>query len=132
MENEAKQVVIDFLTAVQLHNREKAGTLMDSAIQWDQPGNNVLSGIKKSIAEVMQMGIDMGGIAEQSLELSDIEVVAVNGNTIACLLHWNASLQSGKVLDVDNIDVYDVADGKIIKAKVYSADLVQEDKFWGR
>ena len=130
MKAEAKQVVIDFLTAVQVHKREKAASLLHPAIEWHQPGNNALSGIKKNLDEVIQMGMDMGSIAEQSIELSEIKVLAENGGTIACLLHWMANPPSGKVFEVDNIDVYEVADGKIVRAKVYSADIAKEDRFW--
>jgi len=57
--------------------------------------------------------------------------MAVNGNSVACLLHWNAVQPTGKVLDVDNIDVYIIKDGKIIKVKIFSADIEKENDFWG-
>jgi hypothetical protein len=35
-----------------------------------------------------------------------------------------------KKLDVDNIDVYTIEKGKIVKAIVYSADLEKENQYW--
>ena len=56
-------------------------------------------------------------MSASTLKLTDVKVMAVNGNRVACLLHWNAVQPTGKVLDVDNIDVYTIKDGKIIKVK---------------
>ena len=39
---------------------------------------------------------------------------------------------AGAVLDVNNIDVYTVENGKIVEATVYSEDIAQEDNFWGK
>ena len=43
-----------------------------------------------------------------------------------------SSTSLGNSLDVDNIDVYRVEDGKIVKATIYSADLQQENLCWGK
>ncbi|MET6998748.1 nuclear transport factor 2 family protein [Chitinophaga defluvii] len=132
MENQAINVVTTFLTAVQQGNTEKLGTLLHPEVQWEQPGNNRFSGTKKNITEVFQMVGGMFEVAANTLALTNIQVVAVNGNSVACLIHWNAAQPTGKILNVDNIDVYTVENGKITNAKVYSADLNQEDDFWGK
>jgi ketosteroid isomerase-like protein len=46
------------------------------------------------------------------------------------VLRWKAS-RPGAQLDTDNIDVYTVENGKIVAAKIYMADMAQEDAFWG-
>lgn len=132
MENQAINVVTTFLTAVQQGNTEKLGTLLHPEVQWEQPGNNRFSGIKKNITEVFQMVGGMFEVSANTLALTNIQVVAVNGNGVACLIHWNAAQPTGKILNVDNIDVYTVENGKITSAKIYSADLSQEDDFWGK
>lgn len=131
MKNEAKQVVTNFLTAVQVGDLEQLNTLLHPDMEWVQPGNNRVAGLKRSSAEVFQMVGKMFELSANTLKLTDIKTISVNGNRVACLLHWNASQPAGGILDVDNIDVYTVDNGKIIKAEIFTADQEKEDQFWG-
>jgi ketosteroid isomerase-like protein len=70
-------------------------------------------------------------LSANTLRLTDIKTVSVNGNKVACLLHWNAAQPAGGILDVDNIDVYTVENGQITKADIFTADLESENHFWG-
>ena len=130
METQSMQVVRDFLTAVQQGNQAKLAALIHPAIEWNQPGNNRFSGVKKSATDVFQMVGGMFQVSENSLALTDIKALTANGNSVACLVHWKATQPRGSVLDVDNIDVYTVEKGQIVKANIYSADIAQEDDFW--
>lgn len=132
MEKGAAKVVSDFLTAVQKGDNATLAASLHPNIEWSQPGTNRFSGTKKSSTEVFQMVGGMLEVSAGTLVLTDVKVSAVNGNTVACLVHWKAVKPVGAVLDVDNIDVYTVENGQIVKAKVYSADLTQEDDFWLR
>jgi hypothetical protein len=132
MENQATQVVTRFLTAVQTGDTQTLGALLHPHVEWDQPGNNRFSGKKKTSAEVFQMVGGMFELSANTLRLTDIKVVTANGNSVACLIHWNAAQPVGTILNVDNIDVYTVENGKIVAAKIYSQDLAQEDVFWGK
>lgn len=125
------QVVSDFVTAVQQGNQEVLAKLLHPEIKWEQPGNNAISGIKQSNTEVFQMVGSMYEITQGSLLLAEIKSIAVHGNTAACLLRFTGT-RPGAELDVDNIDVYTVKDGKITGAKIFSADPEQEDLFWQR
>ncbi|MBT1705054.1 nuclear transport factor 2 family protein [Fulvivirgaceae bacterium PWU20] len=129
-ENESLEVVTRFLEAVKEKNHAKAAPLLDSLIEWHQPGDNRYSGVKKNANEVFVMFKGFIETSANSLQLSDVKTIAVNGNSVACLLHWNAVTPHGARLDVDNIDVYTVAGGKITRCIVYSTDLEQENKFW--
>jgi len=131
MKNEAKQVVTDFLNAVQVADIEKLNTLLHPDVQWSQPGNSRISGIKHSSNEVFQMVGKMFELSANTLKLTDIKSICVSGNKVACLLHWNAAQPAGGILDVDNIDVYTVENGKIIKVEVFTADEAKEEMFWG-
>lgn len=131
MENEAKKVVTEFLTAIQKGDNQKLAELINPEIEWNQPGNNRVSGIKRSNTEVFQMVGKMFELSANTLRLTDIRSVSVNGNKVSCLLHWNAANPAGGVLDVDNIDVYTVESGQLIRAEIYSADLEKENVFWG-
>ena len=130
METQSMQVVREFLTAVQQGNQAKLASLVHPAIEWNQPGRNRFSGTKTSSTEVFQMVGSMFQATDNSLALTDIKVLTANGNSVACLIHWKAVQPNGGLLDVDNIDVYTVENGQIVKAKVYSADVSQEDNFW--
>ena len=132
MDNQAAQTVKTFLTAVQQGNQQTLAALIHPNITWNQPGTNRFSGTKTSGTAVFQM---VGGMMEASantLALSDIKQVMANGNKVACLVRWKAVQPGGGVLDVDNIDVYTVENGKIVEATVYSEDIAQEDSFWGK
>jgi len=126
------QVVRAFLFAVQQHDSEKAKSMLHPHVQWEQPGNNRLSGTKRSAAEVMEMGHVMGQWSERTIRLASIGPCSTNGNTVAVRLHWTAVQPTGNVLNVENIDVYTIEDGKITQARIYSEDIVQEDRFWGK
>lgn len=131
MKNETKQVVTNFLNAVQVGDLEQLNTLLHTNMEWVQPGNNRIAGLKRSSSEVFQMVGKMFELSANTLKLTDIKTVSINGNRVACLLHWNASQPAGNILDVDNIDVYTVDNGKIIKAEIFTADQDKEDQFWG-
>lgn len=127
--SQSLEVVSSFLDAV-ISDHAKIPYLLDSLIQWHQPGNNQLAGVRSNVKEVYKL---FGGFKELSagtLTLTYWKVLAVHGNQVACLMHWQASQPVGRVLDVDNIDVYTVEKGKITKVVVYTADPEQEDKFW--
>ena len=130
MENQAMNVVTEFLTAVQKGNTEKLGALLHPEVKWSQPGNNVVSGFKSNVGEVFQMVGEMFELSSNTLTLTEIKVLAENGDSIACLVHWKAKRSSGQVLDIDNIDVYKVKNGLINNVVVYSEDVDIENEFW--
>jgi uncharacterized protein len=132
MENHAMQTVDNFLKAVQQGNNEQLDALLHPQIEWNQPGNNRFSGIKKNITEVFQMVGGMLQVSGNTLALTNIGVMAANDNRVTCVVHWKASKADGSVLDIDNIDEYTVENGQIVKATVYSADLNQENSFWDK
>ncbi len=131
MTNEAKQVVTEFLTAVQQVNTEKLGALLHADVKWSQPGNNSISSIKQSSAEVFQMVGKMFELSANTLKLAEIKSISVNGNKVACLLNWKAAHPTGNALDIDNIDVYTVVNGKITEVEIFTVDEAQENQFWG-
>ena len=130
MENQAMKIVSRFVTAVQQGDQETIADLLHPEIQWHQPGKNRFSGTKNSSNEVFQMVGGMFEISENTFALTDIKFLGLNGDTVASVLHFKAS-RPNAVLDVDNIDVYKVKDGKIVSATIYSDDIDQENSFWG-
>ncbi|HEY0611059.1 MAG TPA: nuclear transport factor 2 family protein [Chitinophaga sp.] len=131
MENQTLQVVSAFVNAVQHMDTEKLAALLHPSVQWDQPGTNRFSGIKQSSAEVFQMVGGMFEVSQNSFALTDVKILAVNGNSAACALRFKAT-RPGAVLDTDNIDVYTVEGGQIVAARIYATDLEQENTFWGK
>jgi hypothetical protein len=70
-------------------------------------------------------------VSQNSFALTDVKILAVNGNSAACVLHFKAT-RPGAVLDTDNIDVYTVEGGQIVSARIYATDIDQENIFWGK
>ncbi len=132
LHSEEVTVATEFLTAVSTHNGEVTHRLLDEHVIWNQPGNNALSGNKKSASEVFAMSKTMHRLSQGTLALKDFKVLGVNGNQVVFQLHFTAARPEGAVLDVQNTDVYTIANGKIVQAQVFSADLAQEDYFWGK
>jgi uncharacterized protein (TIGR02246 family) len=129
---EPAQVVKEFLTAYRQGNHEKVNSLFHPDVVWVQPGNNRVSGVKKSRTELNQMGGKMMELSDRTMQLTDVKIFSATGNTVVCILHWKAVQPTGNVLDIDNIDEYTVENGKIIMAKIFSEDIAREDKFWGK
>lgn len=126
------EVVSSFMNAIQTGDGARAVSLIDSLVQWDQPGNNRLSGIRKNKKEVLALFHAFKDLSAGTIKLTEVKTLSVNGNSVACQLHWNAVQPVGKVLNIDNIDVYTVVNGKIRNVVIYSADLKLEDDFWGK
>jgi ketosteroid isomerase-like protein len=130
MANNATSIVTDFLQAVQTGNNAQLAALLHADIIWEQPGDNAVSGLKRSAAEVFGMVGKMFELSGNTLRLTDIRSVTANGNEVACLLNWRATKPNGEQLNVENIDLYTVANGQIVRAKIYTADEEAENRFW--
>lgn len=131
MENNTKQVVVNFLNAVQAVDLGQLETLLHPEIQWKQPGNNQLSGVKNNRDEVFQMVGKMFELSNNTIKLNEYNSISVNGDKVACVLHWQAQ-NSLKLLNVINIDLYTVKNGQIHQAEIFTEDEEQEDDFWGK
>lgn len=125
-------IVHEFLKAVKEKNFDKVATYLNENVKWEQPGDNQFSGLKNNLQEVFIMFKGMLQMSATTLELKEIKTVAVNGNSVACILHWVAYQPTGKTLNVENIDIYEIANGKIISVKVFSVDNLKEDNFWSK
>ncbi len=125
-------VVKNFLTAYMQRDHAAFSSYLHPDIVWIQPGDNRIAGIKKSKAELLQMGAKMAELSAGTIRLVDVKYYAVNGSTVACVLHWTGAQPPGGTLDVTNIDIYTVENGKIIMARIFSDDIEQENRFWGK
>lgn len=130
MENQSKQVVTSFLSAVKNGDNATLAELLSPEVTWEQPGGNKVSGIKNSNAEVFQMVGKMFELSGNTLRLTEVRSITTNGDEVAALLAWEASKPSGQKLAVDNIDLYRVQNGQIISAKIFSSDIEAENQFW--
>lgn len=125
------QTVKEFLTAYMAHDNEKFASYLHPDLVWEQPGSNRISGAKKSKAELLQMGATMGQLSEGTIRLESVRYFDAYDDKVACILHWKAAQPNGALLDVENIDLYTVRDGKIVHAVIYTSDIDQENAFWG-
>jgi uncharacterized protein len=130
MQTKESKIVNEFLTAVQTGDMKTVAALLHPDVKWQQPGSGDISGIKHSAQEVFEMVTGMFEISANTLKLKEIKWVSANGSTVAGLLRWTATKPSGESLDVENIDVYTLEDGKIVAVTVYSSDINAENSFW--
>jgi uncharacterized protein len=128
----AVNVVEQFLEGVQKKNSAMVNAALDSAVIWDQPGNNRFSGVKNNAKEVFAMFGGMLKMTDRTLELTDSKILAQNDKQVVCLLQWKAYQAGGALLQVSNVDVYTVEKNKITNVVIYTSDIRQEDLFWGK
>ncbi|HMG88953.1 MAG TPA: nuclear transport factor 2 family protein [Chryseolinea sp.] len=126
------EVVKTFLTAYMQKDHKTFVDLLHPDVVWEQPGDNTVSGIKKSKVELLQMGARMSALSLKTLRLNYVQYFSPSGNNVVCILHWTAAQPTGKILDIRNVDVYTVENGKITHAKIYSEDVDKENVFWGQ
>jgi ketosteroid isomerase-like protein len=131
-DSESLKTVKLFFSAYQNGNSGKFSTLLDENIIWTAPGDNRISGIKKNRSEVLEMLRNMAVTSAGSVKLSHIRFFATGDNTIGCSLRWQAVQPIGRILDVLNIGVFTVENGKIKTAKLFSDNISAEDIFWGQ
>jgi uncharacterized protein len=132
VDHEPLSVVKNFLQAYMEGDHVKFSACLHPDVVWIQPGDNRVAGVKKSKAELLQMGAKMWELSAGTIRLVEVKYYSVNGNTVACILRWKGAQPPGGILDVTNIDVYTVEHGKIVMAKVFSEDIDQENRFWGK
>ena len=131
METNEVKVIKEFLTAVQTGDLPKVGSMLHPNVQWQQPGKSRVSGPKQSAQEVFAMVNTMFELSANTLKLADIKWVSATGSSVVALVRWTATAPTGKHLDVENVDVYTVKEGKIVSVVIYSADVDAENRFWG-
>jgi len=131
MQNATQQTVEWFLNAVKNGDRETIISLLHPEVKWTQPGENRFSGEKNSAAEVFAMSAGWQEVSEGTFRLTNFTPVGVNGDEVACMLHFKAT-HPGAGLEIDNIDVYTVKDNQIVEARIFSLDQRAEDAFWGK
>lgn len=124
------ETVKAFLSAYQQRDHASFSFLLHPDVVWVQPGDNRISGVKTSKAELLLMGKKMWELSEGTIRLEHVEYFEGNGNTVVAVLRWTAVHPAGATLDVRNVDVYTVEDGKIILGRIYSEDVAAENRFW--
>jgi uncharacterized protein len=125
-------IVTDFFNAYRQGDHAKLSSLLHPEVVWIQPGNNRIAGVKRSREEVMLLGKQLNELSDKTIQLHSIKILNATANSVACILHWKAAQETGGVLDVENVDIYTIENGKIVSVKVYSSNLIQEDRFWGK
>ena len=130
MENQIKQLVTEFLTAVKAFDLETVSNMLHPDVKWLQPGNNEISGLKESKDQVFTMVGKMLDLSGNTLKLTEFKHISENTNGVACQLQWTAQKASGDILNVSNIDVYTLKNGKITHVDIYTTDQAKEDAFW--
>ncbi len=102
--------------------------LADNII-WHQPGKNPLSGTHTGKEA---LGVHLGKFAEKSH--GSFKVItnwaSANGELVAANVTFVADRGNGDVLNMNGIDLFRIADGKIQEVWLFSADQDLEDTYW--
>lgn len=99
----SQKIVKEFLSAIQEKHLERTAALLHPDVTWVQPGENRISGIKKSKIEVLEMFAVVVELSATTLRLSEVKCYDANGNSVACLLRWQAAQPIGKVLNSESV-----------------------------
>lgn len=104
--------------------------LLSPDVVWHQPGSNRFSGVHEGLDGVGEL---LGGMMETSqgtFQLSVSGPAMVNGELVAIPVRFSGK-RSDASMDMSGVDLLTVRDGKIIEVRLFSADAVAEDSFWG-
>ena len=131
-DSESLKIVKGFLRAYQEKNLDRFGSLLHPDATWIQPGENRISGTKKSRAEILQMFARMFELSDTTVKLAEIRFFDSGSNAVGCVLHWQAAQPIGRVLDVASVGIFTVENGQIISVRIMSENLTAENSFWGK
>lgn len=124
-------VVTSYFGALSEGRVADALALLDSNIEWHQPGANRFSGIHRGPEAIGALLGGMMEVSQGSFTLAPTGPLTVNGNLVAVPVHFAGS-RDGIELDQDGIDLITVENGKIVAVHLFSYDGPAEDTFWGK
>jgi ketosteroid isomerase-like protein len=129
--NDPVAVVQQYYDASAAKDFATAGGFLAEGLVWHQPGDNRFSGSQDGPAAVNAMIGGMMEISGGTFELALLAPPMRNGDLVAASVHFTAE-RDGLKLAQNGVDLWQVADGKIVEVWLFSADQPAEDEFWGR
>lgn len=126
----AIQVVQSFQEALGKGDVQTAFSFFAMDAKWYQPGNHKFSGTRNNVDEIGKM---LGGMMEATqgtLVVQPNGALMVNNNLVASPVRFSAA-NGSKNIDMTGVDLFEVKDGKITQAWLFSDDQNAEDEFWG-
>ena len=126
-----KEVVEAYSIALAKGDIPAAFSHFSPKAKWHQPGNNKFSGTQSGLEAIGKMLSDMMGLTEGSLVVKPTGPLMVNGNFVSSPVRFSAK-SGDKTVEMNGNDLYEVIDGKIVQAWLFSEDQDGEDKFWGK
>lgn len=102
---------------------------MADDIKWHQPGTHSISGV---IVGKDFLGGHLAKFAEKSNGTFKVLTnwVSDNGDFIAANVTFLADRGNGDILDMNGIDLFRIADGKIQEIWLFSSDQAAENIYW--
>ncbi|MBL6445607.1 nuclear transport factor 2 family protein [Fulvivirga sp. 29W222] len=125
----AKSIVDACFNALAMGDITKALTYFASDVKWNQPGNSKFSGIKNSPDEIEKMIVGMTEEVEGNLVIKLNGLLQESGDLVAVPIRFTAAKCNQSV---DMGGLFEVRDGEIAYAWLFSEDKLKEDGLWAK
>lgn len=98
--------------------------------KWHQPGEHQFAGTKTGLDAIGKMLGDMMAATEGSLVINPTGPLMANGNLVTFPVHFSGKI-ADRTVDMKGVDLFEVADEKIVQVWLFSEDQTAENEFWG-
>lgn len=126
---EQVRVVEEFYQAFAKGDFARVVGLIADDIQWNQPGQSVISGVYNGKSSVIELFGKFGALSAGTLKLVPYQIMQ-NKDEVAVILEFSAH-SNGKSISSKGLDIFKVVGGQIVEATLFTEFQKAEDQFWG-
>ena len=119
------EVVQQALAAVRTGDLEQANALVDEAFVWHIPGTSAISGDAIGVAAWIDKLAQLLGAGLQPQLIAMLE-----GEAHVAAIQRNTATAAGASLDVQVVNLFSVADGKVTRLDTFFNDQPAAEAFW--
>jgi ketosteroid isomerase-like protein len=124
----ARDVVAEYLAAMQRGDRERALALYAADVVMRIPGRSSFAGERhgrEAILEYLSAALER---ADEGVDAELVDILGGDGERVALLLHEHLRGRRGE-LDLRRANVYTVRDGRIVEIRIFEHDQYEIDAF---
>ncbi len=130
MSNYNIEIVRAYFDAVKRGDLEAVGAALHDDLVWHQPGASSVSGRYAGKQQVFGLLGRFMEISQGSFRISRVDAIMSNGELVSAMIEFAAEA-NGRTMSMPGVDLFRLADGKIVECWLFSGDQDQEDAFWG-
>lgn len=124
------EVVTAYAAALSQGDIPAAFSFFSPEAKWHQPGSHQFAGTKTGLEAIGKMLEDMMAATEGSLVVNPAGALMANGNLVSFPVHFSGKI-ADRTVDMKGVDLFEVADEKIVQVWLFSEDQTAENEFWG-